>query len=401
MAEEENSLNERSTISWPHVGLFTFTRIVLSTSIRMVYPFLAVFARGIGVSVEQFSLALSTRSLVSTAAPVLAPISDRFGCRTGMALGLGIFTVGMGWITFFPSFAGLIAALSLGLLGVNIFISAMQSYLGQQVAYQQRGRVMAVTELGWSLSYILGMPLVGVLLSGGGWRAPFAALAGLGAAMLILLLRILPDTQPRSTSVPNLINPLRTVLTTPAAVAGLVMGMCISGANEMVNVMFGVWMEGSFGLKIAGLGAAAAVIGLSELSGEGGSAALVDRLGKERSVRIGLLLAALAAGLLPFLGQLGLVGALIGLFLFYLTFEFTLVSSLPLISQVLPAARATLMSLNFAAYSAGRALADLAAPYLFRQSFYWNAAASVALYLLAVLLLSRVKIQSENEPRGE
>ncbi len=397
MAEETTRLTERNAVPWPQVGLFTFARVVLSINVRMVYPFLAVFARGLGVSVEQFSLALSTRSLVSGIAPFLAPISDRFGCRIGMALGLGIFSVGMGWITFFPSFGGLIVALSLGLLGVNVFISAMQSYLGEHIAYQQRGRVMAVTELGWSLSYILGMPLVGVLLSGGGWRAPFAALAGLGLAMLIAILWTVPKTPPRIQHTPGLVNPLRTVFTTPAAVAGLLMGMCISGANEMVNVMFGVWMEGSFGLKIAGLGAAAAVIGLSELSGEGGSAALVDRLGKERAVRAGMLLAALAAGLLPILGQMGLVGALTGLFLFYLTFEFTLVSSLPLISQVLPAARATLMAVNVASYAGGRALADLAAPYLFKHGFAWNAAVSVGLYLLAVVLLSRVKIQPETE----
>jgi len=42
-----------------------------------------------------------------------------------------------------------------------------------------------------------------------------------------------------------------------------------TAANEQVNLVFGVWLQDSFGLKIAALGAASAVIGISEMSAEG------------------------------------------------------------------------------------------------------------------------------------
>jgi predicted MFS family arabinose efflux permease len=72
---------------------------------------------------------------------------------------------------------------------------------------------------------------------------------------------------------------------------------------------------------------------------------------------------------IPFLGT-SIPGVVAGLFLFYLTFEFTLVSSIPLMTEVMPSARATIMAANAAGLSLGRAIgAVLATPmYLFGKS---------------------------------
>ncbi len=103
--------------------------------------------------------------------------------------------------------------------------------------------------------------------------------------------------------------------------------MCISmsASNELVNLTFGTWLEGAFQVKIAALAAASVVIGASELSGEMLVSGLVDRLGKRRAVVIGLALNGLVVLALPLVGRT-LTGALVGLFLIYLTFEFTVVS---------------------------------------------------------------------------
>jgi len=70
----------------------------------------------------------------------------------------------------------------------------------------------------------------------------------------------------------------------PAAVSALIAGFLLSASNEVVNIVFGRWMEGTFGLRIIALGITAAIIGIAELGGEGLTALLVDRLGKRRSV---------------------------------------------------------------------------------------------------------------------
>jgi predicted MFS family arabinose efflux permease len=96
-------------------------------------------------------------------------------------------------------------------------------------------------------------------------------------------------------------------------VTGLAMSLMLSAGNEVVNLVFGVWIESSFGLKIAALGAASVVIGFAELGGETLTATITDRLGKPRAVAAGLILNCLAALALPFLGSTQ-VGAFIGLF---------------------------------------------------------------------------------------
>jgi len=90
------------------------------------------------------------------------------------------------------------------------------------------------------------------------------------------------------------------------------------------------------------------------------------------------------------------VGAIIGLFLFYLTFEFTIVSGIPLMTEVLPSARATMMASHMALIAVGRSVGDLLAPALFTQTLLpgisANALAAVGFNLLALFALSRIKL---------
>jgi predicted MFS family arabinose efflux permease len=169
----------------------------------------------------------------------------------------------------------------------------------------------------------------------------------------------------------------------------LLIGLCISAANETINLVFGVWLEDTFGLKIAALGAATAVIGISELAGEFLVAGLVDRIGKPRTVVIGILINSLAAFGLPLLSKT-VYGAVAGLFFFYISFEFTLVSSIPLMSELLPETRATMLSATGASHSVGRAVGALFATRLYRIGISANITASVLLNGIAILALWRL-----------
>ena len=369
---------------------FTAIRTVLNTAHRMVYPFLAVFARGLGVDLTTMSLVLTARSLVGTFGPFTASAADSRGRKFGMLFGVGLFTLGTALVVFWPTFGVLVAALCLATLGKYIFDPAMQAYLSDRINYDRRGLAIAVTEFGWSLAFILGVPLMGFLIARAGWMAPFPLLALLGALTFVGIVLMLPkDGQPRGEGRPLWMN-FRAVLTYVPALAGLAVGLFASTANEVVNLIFGVWLEDSFSLKIAALGAASAIIGASELGGEGLVAAFVDRLGKPRAVAIGLIANCLAALSLPFIGRTE-IGALAGLFLFYISFEFTLVSSIPLMTEVLPGARATLMSFNVAALSLGRALGAPLAPLLYGFGFLAVAAGAVGFNAIALLALRKLQ----------
>ena len=364
--------------------------MVVNTSHRMVYPFLPVFGRGLGIDLPSLSLALTMRGLVGVFGPFLASVADSRGRKTGMLFGMALFSGGVFLVVLYPTFPAFVLALIFPTLSKYTFDPAMQAYLGDRIAYRRRGLAMAITELGWSFSFIVGVPLAGFLIARGGWMAPFPLLSILGLGSLLGLAWMLPRDQVAGVDKPNLWLNLRSVFTYQPAVAGLLVGLFISTANEVVNLVFGVWMESSFGLRIAALGAASAVIGFSELGGETLVGVLVDRLGKVRSVGIGLVLNCVAALTLPVLGT-SLPGAFVGLFLFYLTFEFTLVSTLPLMTEILPASRATLMAANVASHSLGRATGAFIAAPIFGLGFFASTMAAVLINLLALASLARLR----------
>lgn len=331
---------------------------------RMVYPFLSVFGRGLGVDVPSMALAVTVRSLSGMLAPFLAVVADSRGRKLGMLLGVGFFIAGTGIVVLWPTYPVFVLALVLTIMSKYVFDPAMQAYLGDRVAYQSRGRVLAITEYGWSLSLIVGIPLVGFLIARRGWMAPFTLLALLGLLALLLLAWMLPKDPKPDTENPVFWSNLRAILTYGPALLALVLSFFMDVANEVVNLVFGVWMEDAFALKIAALGAASAVIGFSELGGESLSVWLTDFLGKTAAVGVGLVLNCFAALALPFLGS-SLPGALVGLFFFYLTFEFTIVSSIPLVTEIMPSARATLVAVNVVGLSLGRAVGALLATQLY------------------------------------
>jgi predicted MFS family arabinose efflux permease len=372
---------------------FTLIRTILNTAYRMVYPFLAIFARGLGVDLTTMSLALTARSLVGMVGPFTASIADSQGRKFGMLFGVGLFTLGLTLVVCWPTFWVLAAALCLATLGKYIFDPAMQAYLSDRISYERRGQVIAVTEFGWSLAFVLGVPLMGFLIARLSWMAPFPLLTLLGALTFTGILLLLPkDGKPHDGGKPLWAN-FRLVLTHAPALAGLAVGLFATAANELVNLIFGVWLEDSFGLKIAALSASAVVIGISELGGEGLVAAFVDRIGKPRAVAIGLIANSLAALALPVVGR-SVPGALVGLFFFYISFEFTLVSCIPMMTELVPAARATLMAFNVAAHALGRALGAPLAPLLYGFGFLVVAAAAVGFNLLALVALRKVKAVS-------
>jgi len=333
--------------------------------IRMVYPFMPVFGRGLGVELHQLSWALTLRSLSGVLGPFLASIGDSRGRKAGMIFGLLLFTLGTGLMAFRPSYPTFVLTLILTIAGNLTFIPSMQAYLGDRVPYRRRGLVLGLTELGWSLAFIIGVPLVGFIIARRGWLAPFPFLTLLGIGSFILLGVLLPkDARIASGSHPGVWQNLRQVITFPPALAGIALGFLMSGSNELVNLIFGVWLEDSFQVKVAALATASAVIGFSELGAELLVTSFTDWLGKRRAVAIGLALNCLAALALSALGR-SLTGALLGLFLLYLTFEFTLVSSIPLMTEVMPSARATLMAAFIAGTATGRALGALLAPPLY------------------------------------
>ena len=133
------------------------------------------------------------------------------------------------------------------------------------------------------------------------------------------------------------------------------------------------------------------MIGIAELAGEGVVGLIVDKFGKRRTIMAGFIVNILSAALPFFIGG-SVTGALVWLFIFYFSFEVTLVAAIPLMTEVLPSARATLMAVFLASSSLGMATGMFLGPRLYTSGgFMVNVIAAMLANLLGLALLPRIR----------
>jgi predicted MFS family arabinose efflux permease len=366
------------------VPVFVFTRLVMDTTIRMVYPFLGILCRGLGVEISTLSVALSWRALAGAIGALFASTADRRGRKVVMLFGMFLFIAGVAIVVFWPIYPVFVFSLILTTTSASIFNPVLQAYLGDRITFTRRGLALAMFEMSWALSAIIGLPLVGFIIARGGWLAPFPLFSLLGVISLIVLFWLLPrDALPLKNST-SILNNFKLVLASKVALAGLGITMFTMASHELVSIVFGIWLEDAFGLKIVAMGAASVVIGVAEISGQSLIIVITDH---RRAVKFGLSLICLTMFALPLLGR-SLSGALLGLFLFYICLEFTFVNLLPLMTEILPSARATLMALAISVESLGRAMIDPLAPLLYAINL-WAVSIVVMLFCLVSLFALR------------
>jgi predicted MFS family arabinose efflux permease len=303
----------------------------------------------------------------------------------------------MALLAAWPTFPGLFLGLLLAACGKLFLDPTTHAFLGDQVPYRRRGLVIGLTEAAWSLSFLVGMPLVGWAIARGGWSAPFPWLAGLAALFGLGLWRLLPAGRPATGPRPRPLQVLRDTLVHRAALASLAVGFLISMANQVISIVYGAWLERAFELQVTALGATAVAIGLAELGGEGLVAGLVDHVGKRRAIALGIAVN-IAAGLALPLTEGSLPGAMAVLFLFYLSFEFALVSVLALSTELAPSSRATLMSSSVASMEFSHALGVFIGPRLFALGLSANSACTAVLNVAAMAVLLSLLPRDEARP---
>jgi MFS transporter, DHA1 family, inner membrane transport protein len=338
------------------ISAVTLCRLVLNTSRRFAYPFAPALSRGMGVPLTAVTSIIAVNQFTAVPGMFFGPLADRLGYRLMMLAGLGLMVIGMFAGGLLPVYGVVLGALFLAGLGKSIFDPAIQAYIGQRVPFHRRGLFIGLIEFSWAGSTLIGIPLTGLLIGEMGWRAPFFAMAGVAMIGIVALKILIPRDEKKIIpyqSVSSLLNAWRKLGRERAALGALGFGFFACAANDNLFVVYGAWLEKSFDLSIVALGFGTSVIGIAELSGESLTASISDRLGLKHAVASGMALCIVCYIALPLLGQT-LFLSLGGLFLVFLTFEFTIVSALSLCTELLPGQRATMMSGFLAAAGMGR-----------------------------------------------
>ena len=364
----------------PALSLLTLARLIVNTGHRLVSPFLPVIARGLGVPLESAGVLIAARSAATMATPAIVTMGRRYDRRALIQVGLVMFAIGSGIAALVGVYAGVMVGFVLMGLGKALFDVSGQAYLSDRTPYEQRARWLGFFEATWAGGFLIGAPAVGWVIANRGWEDAYLILAVLVVVITVASVWMVQADHPEMGDRGRLI-------LSRSAAALLVVVAALSGGSEMVTLVLGAWLEDTFLVALAAIAGLASLIGVAEITGAFSTAAFTDRLGKKRAVLLGLVINGIGYATMAMAGDvlaIGIVGSLIA----FAGFEFTIISSFPLASELAPGGRARYLAWLVVAIGLGRVIAGLAAPRVFTtMGFSANATIGIICNLVAIFVL--------------
>ena len=345
-----------------NITAVTVARLVANAAYRFAPLFLATIARGFDVSLSTLGFAIFVSELSGFASPFAGRIVDRLTHRNSMVLGLIGSAVGC-------TIAAVSTSPLMFAVGVTVLALTKQSFdlglgawIADHVPYNQRGKIVGLTETAWALGLLVGVSIMGLITAATNWRIGFAfAVLCLVVSMFVIFNRVTNKAR-----VPH-----ESRSTTPQRITGnswlVVFTMfCIMCSAQNLFVTFGAWLEDEFQFGAARLAVAGFSLGLVELVASVSSSRQTDKWGKERSIALGALLV-IPGGIFLCLGSNNLIIGLIGVFIYFLGFEFSVVSLLSLATSLVPNSPGTGLGWVLGAGTLGRAVMAIIATHLFES----------------------------------
>ena len=319
---------------------------------QMLQPYAPTLGRVVGLSTEQITQLIGFNKIVFTVTALAGPaFAERFHFERVQTYTLGYMGATMLIVGLVPHRALLgifvLAALSQGFKG--IFDAALQGLVGSASPPDKRGQYTGLVELAWGFSSLVGLPVAGALLA----AEPRAMFLFLGAVQLVPALAMRFSTPLAPWAPPAGANAgddehgakalsWRRVVMHAGVLQVAASIMVVVAMVDMSTIDFGVWLQDARGLDTGRVAAATLALGFADVGGEALAAAVIDRLGIPRALRVSLLCTAAAAAALAAsgdaAGQGGLVAGLIFHFLMFIAFEVAIVALLAASAVVLPQA---------------------------------------------------------------
>jgi predicted MFS family arabinose efflux permease len=191
------------------------------------------------------------------------------------------------------------------------------------------------------MALLIGAPVAALLIGWFGWRGPFVLFASASAVMLVVMFTarddsvVLDDVHPDGAS--------RRITASAWLLIAASAAIAVTGLTTVV--IAGTWLDQELGVSIGGVGLVAMAFGGAELMASSSSAAIADRAGPTRATQAALVVTLTGLGVMTQAGSSLAVGAF-GLFLFFIGFEFSIVTSFSFVSEALPAARGRVLAVN-------------------------------------------------------
>ncbi|MCA5892336.1 multidrug effflux MFS transporter [Isoptericola sp. NEAU-Y5] len=299
-------------------------------TVDMYLPSLPEVADELGSSASFAQLSISVMLIGGAMGQlVIGPLSDRYGRRAPLLVGLALHVVTSVLCAFAPTMAILVGLrLAQGFFNAACGVAAM-AVLRDRFVGAEAARILSRLMLVIGVAPMLAPTFGSAIAAAAGWRWVFAALALAGVAMALVVLRLMPETLPperrQTGSLGSVFGGYRTLLRDRRFMALAV----IPGLGQAVLMSYVVGspfvFQTGYGLSHSEFALLFAVNGLGLVLSAQVNAALVRKVAPIRILRaamaiqgvfaIGLLVVALtgAGGLLGLLVMLWVVLAFQGM----------------------------------------------------------------------------------------
>jgi predicted MFS family arabinose efflux permease len=282
---------------WAAIVLLAASTFIFVTGELLPVGLLSAMSRDLEVSVGAIGLLVTAYAGIVVAGAVpLTALSSR-APRKGLLLALlAVQVTGSAVAALAPSYAVLLGARVLGALAHGVFWSIIAA-LAARLAGAGAGRATAAVFTGNSIAVVLGVPAATLIGQRAGWRTSFAALALIGALLLVATARVVPRLAAEGR------NNLRAL---PAVLASRPLRAAVAITGLLVTAQFTVYtyitplLERTTGLSASLISPLLLVFGVTGLIGNLIAGRLADR-NSRRAVN------AVALGMLAVLATLSVV----------------------------------------------------------------------------------------------
>ena len=375
-----------------NITVVILARLVANACYRFAPPFLAIIVRDFDVSLSEAGFAIFLSELTGLLSPLIGRFTERVSHRIGMVVGLVGIGVGCVIAAASPSLLWFGVGITVLIFTKQAFDIGLGAWIADFVPYEQRGRITGLTEISWALGLLIGVSVLGAVTAIAGWRVAYIVAFGMVVLLTAAIGRRVTN-EPRHRTEHGVAK---------GRISGrgwlVVMTMfCIMSAAQNMFVTFGSWLSDDFGFTAAGLTIVGFSLGAVELVASLGSASRTDRWGKERSIALGALLI-IPGGVMLAMGSDVLIVGLVGIAIYLLGFEFSVVSLLPVVSTIAPNNPAVGFGWAFGAGALGRAGVSLVATRVYDlHGIRASALIGPVLALIAVgLILQHARLASRD-----
>lgn len=225
-------------------------------TIDMYLPGFSAIARDLGTDISTVGYSLTSYFIgISLGQLVYGPVTDRFGRKKPLLLGMSIYLAASVALIFSPSVAWLVGFRFLMALGGCVGIVVSRSVVRDLFPLREIAQIFSTFILVVALSPMLAPSFGAILTEGPGWRYIFLSLALFAAFLLLMTQIILPESKAPDKSISlrpgKILRQYLEVLRNPSfLIHAIVSGLSFSALFSYISVAPKVLLE-AFGLTQA------------------------------------------------------------------------------------------------------------------------------------------------------